>query len=369
MVFVANATPEIDAQSKYPAIIAICVVMPVIAVVLVLMRIQIRKSKHALMLDDWLAVVAMVMGVAYSVLCIVQTKYGLGLPPAIRPKANLNKYAEVNFAGRPIYQMGISFFKIALLVSYLRLLQDTSHKMYRLCVWIAIAFVFFSHLGCTLSLIFACTPVERSWRPLVKGTCIPDGPSFTAYAAITIVSDIIVALMPIPVLLKINIGTAKKLGLIGMFTLGLFTTVCSILRYSQIHRIQYGDHDSTMLVVWGVIEFNVGNMLSSLPFLTPVCIRKAKEYRNKRSAYGYGSNHTSRNGGLGSSHKDVSQSHELGYVANGTSPSLKLSPSIIGDSKKNQHTIMKSVTYSVSVEDEEALIGRRTPQSGFGVAR
>lgn len=161
--------------------------------------------------------------------------------------------------------MGISFFKIALLVSYLRLLQDTSHKMYRLCVWIAIAFVFFSHLGCTLSLIFACTPVERSWRPLVAGTCIPDGPSFTAYAAITIASDIIVALMPIPVLLKINIGTAKKLGLIGMFTLGLFTTVCSILRYSQIYRIQYGDHDSTMLVVWGVIEFNVG--VSYQPFL------------------------------------------------------------------------------------------------------
>lgn len=80
MVFVANATPEIDAQSKYPAIIAICVVMPVIAVVLVLTRIQIRKSKHSLMLDDWLAVAAMIMGVAYSALCIVRT---LSYAPAI----------------------------------------------------------------------------------------------------------------------------------------------------------------------------------------------------------------------------------------------------------------------------------------------
>lgn len=73
MVFVANATPEIDAQSKYPTIISICVIMPVIAVVTVLMRLQIRKSKHALMLDDWLALAAMVMGVAYSGLCIART--------------------------------------------------------------------------------------------------------------------------------------------------------------------------------------------------------------------------------------------------------------------------------------------------------
>lgn len=76
--------------------------------------------------------------------------------------------------------------------------------------------------------------------------------------------------MPIPVLLKINIGTAKKVGLIGMFTLGLFTTVCSILRYAQIHRIQYGDHDSTMLVVWGVIEFNVGVSRLLLSFFLPL---------------------------------------------------------------------------------------------------
>jgi hypothetical protein len=67
----------------------------------------------------------------------------------------------VNFAGRPIYQMGISFFKIALLISYLRLLKGTAQKTYRLIVWITIILVFMSHVGCTLSLIFACDPVSN----------------------------------------------------------------------------------------------------------------------------------------------------------------------------------------------------------------
>lgn len=66
------------------------------------------------------------------------------------------------------------------------------------------------------------------------------------------------AILPIPVLLKLNVRLEKKLGLIGIFMLGLFTTICSILRYLQINRIQYGDGNSTMLVLWGTIEFNVG---------------------------------------------------------------------------------------------------------------
>lgn len=75
---------------------------------------------------------------------------------------------------------------------------------------------------------------------------------------VTIVSDVAVAVIPLPVLLKLNIQVEKKVGLIGIFTLGLFTTLCSIMRYLQINRIQNGDGNSTMLVLWGTIEFNVG---------------------------------------------------------------------------------------------------------------
>ncbi len=46
-----------------------------------------------------------------------ETKFGLGLPVKLRPAADLIAYTRVNYAGRPFYQMGISFFKIALLIS------------------------------------------------------------------------------------------------------------------------------------------------------------------------------------------------------------------------------------------------------------
>ena len=110
----------------------------------------------------------------------------------------------------------------------------------------------------------------------MPGKCLAPGPSFTGYAIVTIVSDIIVTLIPIPVLLKLNVSRGKKIGLIFIFMLGIFITLCSIFRYREIDRIQNGDGNSTMLILWGVIEFNVGvRTLLAFLHLHAICILQA----------------------------------------------------------------------------------------------
>ncbi|KAL7951634.1 hypothetical protein V8C42DRAFT_339559 [Trichoderma barbatum] len=358
MGWVINATEEISNESQYSTIVAICVVLSVFSIAIVGARLWIRFKARGLASDDWMSALSVVFALIYSILCIVQTRYGLGLPIKDRPKENLIPYTRVNFAGRPIYQVGISFFKIALLISYLRLLKGTDQKTYRMVVFVTILLVFLGHLGCALSLIFACHPVDKSWNPLTEGTCLPAGPSFTAYAVVTIVSDIVVAILPLPVLLRLNIQTGKKLGLIGIFLLGLFTTICSILRYTQINRISNGDGNSTMLVLWGTIEFNVGNMVSSLPFLAPVFMRKAKEYRTKNS-YNNGSSHQNSRGGPKGEHfklSDVTTSHDhdndKGVLSGGKSSSEE-------NILNNNAGIMKSITYSVRVDEDRNQPRRR----------
>lgn len=258
MGWVDNASPEVEELSDYRLIIAISVFISVISISVVCARLYVRHTNHGLGADDHMAALSMFFALLYSIICIVQTKYGLGLPLALRPKPNLVPYTRWNYAGRPIYQMGISFFKVALLISYLRLFQGTSYRGYRATVWITIVAVVLGHLGCSLCLVLACNPVYKSWEPLASGTCLAPGPSFTGYAIVTIVSDIAVTIIPLPVLIKLNVSRSKKIGLVFIFVLGLFTTICSVLRYLQIDRIQYGDGNSTMLILWGVIEFNVG---------------------------------------------------------------------------------------------------------------
>ncbi|KAJ4138451.1 hypothetical protein NW768_002285 [Fusarium equiseti] len=352
MGWVLNASPEVDRSSQYPMIIAITIVLTILSLSIVTARLYIRWKARGMAGDDWMSGLSMLFALIYSCICIAQTRYGLGLPIPDRPKENLIPYTRINFAGRPFYQLGISFFKIALLISYLRLLRGTDNKMYRNVIWFTIALVFMSHLGCTLALVFACSPVDRSWNPLKEGKCLPPGPSFTGYAVVTIVADIVVAVLPIPVLVKLEIKLAKKIGLIAIFTLGIFTTVCSIQRYRQIDRIQDPkDGNSTMLVLWGTIEFNVGNIVSSLPFLAPIFIKRARQYRSKPSSH----NTPSRSKGLRSN----------GYKLKDLSHTGKREPSIFTSVENDSGTgsqenilnhggIVKSVTYTVEVDQAKS---------------
>jgi len=187
---------------------------------------------------------------------------------------------------------------------------------------------------------------------------------------VTIVADVVVAVLPIPVLLKLEIKLAKKIGLIAIFTLGIFTTVCSIQRYRQIDRIQDPkDGNSTMLVLWGTIEFNVGvstarnglfvlshsncrqNIVSSLPFLAPIFIKRARQYRSKPSSH----NTPSRSKGLRSN----------GYKLKDLSHTGKREPSIFTSVENDSGTgsqenilnhggIVKSVTYTVEVDQAKS---------------
>ncbi|KAL2142537.1 hypothetical protein VTI28DRAFT_1040 [Corynascus sepedonium] len=363
MGWVENATPEVNAISEWPKIVSICSVLSFFGLAIGCARLWIRYTNHGLAADDYMSALSLVFALAYSILCIVQTKYGLGLPLALRPKESLILYTRTNYAGRPIYQMGISFFKVALLISYLRLFKGTHHVIYRRVVWITMVAIVAGHIGCALTLIFACKPVHRSWNPNVEGTCLAPGPSFTAYAIVTIVSDVVVAIIPIPVLLKLKVHTGKKVGLIVIFLLGLFTTLCSIFRYQQIDRIQTGDGNSTMLIVWGVVEFNVGNMVSSLPFLAPIFLRRAKEYASKYSGsgnqYGSGGRSGGRLGKVSDVYKLSSVTSSSQRKGGGTFATVQgqsvgseeniLKSSTDGVAPENG-TIMKSVTYSVRVE-------------------
>ncbi|KAL2123697.1 hypothetical protein VTJ04DRAFT_62 [Mycothermus thermophilus] len=374
MGWVEHVTPEIDQKSQWRMIFAICTSLSVVSSAIVLTRVYVRHKNHGLAADDWLSILSMIFCVAYAALCIAQTKYGLGLPLKDRPVESLIPYTRTNYAGRPIYQMGISFFKVALLISYLRLFKGTSHVIYRRIVWITMILVVAGHLGCALTLILACQPVHKSWEPTVPGKCLAPGPSFTAYAIVTIVSDIAVTIIPIPALLKLQVSRSRKVGLIFIFLLGLFITICSVFRYREIDRIQYGDGNTTMLIVWGVIEFNVGNIVSSLPFLAPVFLRKARQYTSKYGSsggsnkYASGGGHStgSRLGNMVSNKLSSSKSNTLASISGdayklssvsssprrGTyataAPPTGSEENILKSSPEN--SIMKSVTYSVRVD-------------------
>ncbi|KAJ5969291.1 hypothetical protein N7501_005539 [Penicillium viridicatum] len=270
MGWVHNASPEVEAASQYPLILGVCLGLTILMVFTVSLRLFLRARASRWQAADYVMVVSMAFAVIYSALCISQSRYGLGLPLKQRPAANYLTYAKLNYIGRPFYQVGIAGFKASLCLSYLRLISGTSKRGYQIVIWIVIAASTLGHIAGALSLIFNCTPIRRSWNHNVPGTCLPVGGLFYGLAIYTIITDVTIIVLPIPLLLGLNIKVAQKAGVMCLFLLGLFTTVCSIMRLTQIQRVGFGDGNSTMLVLWGTIEFNVGNIVTCIPYLAPL---------------------------------------------------------------------------------------------------
>ncbi|KAF7585454.1 hypothetical protein BBP40_010887 [Aspergillus hancockii] len=275
---------------QYPEILGVCLSLTLLMVVTVSLRLVVRAQTRRLSAADYVMLISMLFSVIYSALCIAQRKYALGLPINLRPKENLPTYKKLNYAGRPFYQLGIAGFKASVCLSYLRLLSKTSMSFYRILIWSLAAFSTLGHIAATL--VFCSSAASFSWRTDMRGTCLPIAGTFYGLAVFTILYDILTIFLPIPLLLRLKIKPAQKAGVVCLFLLGLFTTVCSIMRVTPIHRVAYGDDNSTALVLWGTIEFNVGgsmiyftNIITCVPCLAPLLKGRVRDFRSNSAPY------------------------------------------------------------------------------------
>ncbi|KAK5123264.1 hypothetical protein LTR85_002694 [Meristemomyces frigidus] len=220
MTWVYYASPEVDAASHYPAIIAVSVTFCVPMLSVVTTRGFLRT--RVLGWDDVVIFITAGISVVYTTMCIVQTRRGLGLPLALRP-------AECKH----------------------------TQKM-----------------------------VRKSFDSSVPGYCLPFPPVQYPMAVISILCDIVVFLLPVPLFRKLSLSKSAVLGLCVLFGCGLITTVCSIVRATYLKDVgPKGNGNNTMVVLMGCVEANVGIIMSCLPFLKTLLTGIFK--RPGRSILGY----------------------------------------------------------------------------------
>lgn len=95
------------------------------------------------------------------------------------------------------------------------------------------AFVLFaSALACSLAMIFACHPISNAWKyaNTGNGTCINRLGAAYTYGGLNVAYDIIVIALPIPKLLRLDVGSRQKIGILSCFLVGFIATGCSIVR-------------------------------------------------------------------------------------------------------------------------------------------
>lgn len=116
------------------------------------------------------------------------------------------------------YQLSVVLTKISILLGYIRVFQ---HSKIQLASKITIGLVVIYWLYGFLSIMLGCKPVSFFWdQSTVDGYCILSVAFWLSYAALNMVTDVIIIIIPMPALSTLHLARKAKLWLISVFALG-----------------------------------------------------------------------------------------------------------------------------------------------------
>ncbi|KAK8056286.1 hypothetical protein PG993_001513 [Apiospora rasikravindrae] len=294
-----------DAPTDAVWISVVALLFTSLSFVSVLLRAYVRVVLvKASGVDDVVIALAWLASCGFAVVTVIQTKWGLGLQNVgDMPPENFYNFGLLQFIGAPFYITSILFFKLSLLLSYFRFLPLGIWKF--LTVIISIVCILF-HAAFLVVQINLCTPIAKQWDPTItSGHCIEAVPFYTTVAAMTIVLDVLVMLLPFPTFYASKIQKRKKAVLLGLFALGIFITIIQMFRIQTIKSLA-NYLDSAKLIMWSTIENNLGIIVTCVPTLAPLV--KYFSEKTRRDTTGgntrYGRNsayalNTWKDGGIG----------------------------------------------------------------------
>lgn len=241
-----------------------------LATVVVLLRLLSRKvSKIHLWWDDAFIIIATVFAWATAAALFWAVSVGLlGIPDEaldIQAQTTLN---HINLFAQNMYYCCIAFIKFSILTFYLRLFPISK---FRIATYALIGITAIWWVPVALISILGCTPIEYNWdRTQPGGHCIDARKFILANAIPNIVTDLIILLLPLPVIWHLQLHFKKKLAVSAILSLGIFVTMSSCIRlaYTIDTGHLYGDLGD--LYLWSNIEPDIAIICACLPIMMPL---------------------------------------------------------------------------------------------------
>lgn len=186
------------------------------------------------------------------------------------------------------YKASINLTKASILLLYLRLFNIV--RWIKWACWGLLACVIIYCISSMISTIFQCSPVSKAFNKTLPGTCIDLAKFWFANAGFSIATDVIILLLPMPLVYKLEVPRAQKVALMAVFAIGIFVVVTSCLRVTTLDIFATSTDNTYDIanVMWTIIEPNVAVICACLPILRPLVVKLFPALRSKNSANRYG---------------------------------------------------------------------------------
>ncbi|KAF2741279.1 hypothetical protein EJ04DRAFT_1336 [Polyplosphaeria fusca] len=244
-----------------------CVFLLVLSLAFVAARLYVRcvMLKNAGK-DDVFCVIAAFLSIVETAFMFIEIEYGAGKRISELSGKEIEKQRFAVFISMPPYYVELMFIKISIIYQYRRFFLDSI----ALICYLLLAFVVSTTISFVLLSALQCNPVEGFWKPTPTTKCLDLAVINYSFLAVNAFTDIVLLLLPMPTFWNLKLRSAEKKALIGIFALGGFAALTSILRIPAIAVMQRGGdpgYNGFSVIVWTRIEMGVSVICACLPCL------------------------------------------------------------------------------------------------------
>ncbi|KAI0890244.1 uncharacterized protein GGS22DRAFT_150402 [Annulohypoxylon maeteangense] len=265
-----SANPsELAHDERANALITVVCIVCTVATVSVGLRFYTRSCiLKQLGADDYLIFIAWAFALATGISQSMNTRNGLGRHVwDLGSVVELRNYLKGFYVSIILYNTGLLFVKLAFLTQYYRVF---SLKNMRLTFIAAMIIIGCWSLSQIIVAIFICDPVDGFWKQSADSKCIPNYPQWYINAAGNITTDIVIFVLPLPILRHLHMPRAQRLVLIGIFSLGFFTCAISVIRVKFLKQGGDFSYENVEGSSWSTTELCSGVTCACLPTLRPL---------------------------------------------------------------------------------------------------
>ena len=248
------------------------------------------------MLDDYFIIIAWVIAFGMTISVCHATKYGLGHHDVDIADSQRPAFQRLNYTFTALYNPALMATKSSILLFFLTLAKQ--QRVFTWAVWATLFIVNAAGVALTVMNVFQCRPMSAVFDFVPPpGSQCTDMPTFyLSSAPVNIITDLIILLLPMPVLRNMRLPRKQKWLLYITFGFGIFVTAVDVVRinYLQTAAISQAEEllrgpsssnpvqalkdidlswDAAYSFLWSVIEVNVGIMVACVPGLKPLVFR------------------------------------------------------------------------------------------------
>ncbi|TEA21783.1 Satratoxin biosynthesis SC1 cluster protein 4 [Colletotrichum sidae] len=259
-----------------------------VATVTVFMRLFTRLYvvRTRLNIDDYFVTISAIFAWALAFIILKQIQHGAGYHMWDILYDNYNIWFPIyTTCATIIYALSISFSKLSVLFLYLRL---SPQLWFRRGVWFLITTVTCYSIVYVFMSIFSCKPIRASWDlsiPVKEVVCLDKLTVYISLSVANIVMDILILLLPIPVVVPLQMAKRQKISLILLFGTGAFVCGVAIKRTVGLPGLVGSTDycwDAVPQLNLSYLEVNAGIICASVPALKPFFMRYLPAFISSR---------------------------------------------------------------------------------------